>query len=273
MATLLTEARPKKRRRKPTAPVPRLPRIKLLEGDGEPLESEWHVYQMALLLELVRHYWSERDDFFCAANMFVYYSLHQARAIKKGSRSAFRGPDFFIVTGVDGRKPRKYWVAWEEDGKYPDLVVELLSPTTADYDKHEKKEFYAKVFHTYEYFWFDGGHDFAGFRLMGEEYVPIEPNEHGWLWSEVLGAYLGVWEGLYQGRRYRWLRLFQQNGEIVPTHAERAEAERQRAEQALQQAEAERQRAEQALQQAEAERQRAEQLAQRLRELGVEPDG
>ncbi|MCS7064724.1 MAG: hypothetical protein NZL85_00470 [Fimbriimonadales bacterium] len=51
-------------------------------------------------------------------------------------------------------------------------------------------------------------------------------------------------------------------GSLVPTAAE---AERRRAEQALQQAELERQRA-------EAERQRAERLAQRLRELGYEPE-
>ncbi len=239
-------------------PVPRLPRIKLIDSDGEPLESEWHVYQMWLLLELTRQHWKGRTDFFCAANMFVYYSLKQARAIKKGSRVAFRGPDFFIVKGVDGQRLRKYWAVWEEDGKMPNLVIELLSPTTAAYDKTEKKEFYATVFHTYEYFWFDGERDFAGFRLMGEEYVPIEPNERGWLWSEVLGAWLGIWEGVYLGRRYRWLRLFRENGEMVPTHAELMQ-------QYQQQAEAERARA-------EAERQRAERLAQRLRELGVKPD-
>jgi Uma2 family endonuclease len=256
--------------------VPPLPRIKLLEGDGEPLESDWHVVQIHLLDELVRQLWSGRTDFFCGGNMFIYYSLRQARSVRRG-RPLYKGPDFFVVKDVDGTKPRKYWSVWAEEGRYPDLIVELLSPSTAQKDKEDNLRLYAHTFRTNEYFWYDiDTGELAGFRLREGEYVPIEPDERGWLWSRELGAYLGIWEGVYQGRRYRWLRLYYPDGSLVPTAAE---AERQRAEQALQQAEAERQRAEQALQQAEAERQRAEaerqraeRLAQRLRELGYEPD-
>ncbi|MEN3002682.1 MAG: Uma2 family endonuclease [Armatimonadota bacterium] len=266
----------RKRRARTPFPVPPLPRIKLLEGDGEPLESDWHVVQIHLLDELVRQLWHGRTDFFCGGNMFIYYSLRQARSVKRG-RPLYKGPDFFVVKDVDGTKPRKYWVVWEEEGRYPDVIVELLSPTTAQKDKEDNLRLYAQTFHTAEYFWYDvETGELCGFRLGGREYVPIERDERGWLWSEELGVWLGVWEGEYQGRRYRWLRLYYPDGSLVPTAAEaerqRAEIERQRAEQALQQAELERQRAEQALQQAEAERQRAERLAQRLRELGYEPE-
>jgi len=258
-----------KRRQRVKVPVPPLPRIKLLEGDGEPLESDWHVVQIHLLDELVRQLFAGRTDFFCGGNMFIYYSLKQARSVKRG-RSLYKGPDFFVVKEVDGTKPRKYWVVWDEDGRYPDVIVELLSPTTAQKDKVENLRLYERVFRTGEYFWYDvEAGELRGFRLRDGHYVPIEPNERGWLWSQELGAWLGIWEGVYQGRRYPWLRLYYADGSLVPTQAE---AERQRAEQALQQLEAERQRAEVERQRAEAERQRAERLAQRLRELGYEPD-
>ena len=254
-----------KRRQRVKVPVPPLPRIKLLEGDGEPLESDWHVVQIHLLDELVRQLFEGRTDFFCGGNMFIYYSLKQARSVKRG-RPLYKGPDFFVVKEVDGTKPRKYWAVWEEDGRYPDVIVELLSPTTAQKDKVENLRLYERVFRTGEYFWYDvETGELRGFRLRDGHYVPIEPNERGWLWSAELGVWLGVWEGVYQGRRYRWLRLYDREGRLVPTQAELAEAERQRAE-------AERQRAEEALRQLEAERQRAERLAQRLRELGYEPE-
>jgi Uma2 family endonuclease len=268
--TIEKPVEPKRRQRaKASVPVPPLPRIKLLEGDGEPLESDWHVVQIHLLDELVRQLFQGRTDFFCGGNMFIYYSLRQARSVKRG-RPLYKGPDFFVVKDVDGTKPRKYWLVWDEDGRYPDVIVELLSPTTAEKDKGENLRLYERVFRTGEYFWYDvETRELAGFRLREGRYVPIEPNEQGWLWSQELGAWLGVWEGVYQGRHYPWLRLYYADGTLVPTQAEaerqRAEAERQRAEEALRQVEAERQRA-------EAERQRAERLAQRLRELGYEPE-
>jgi len=218
-----------------------LKNLKLPEGDGEPLESDWHVVQISLLDELVRQLWHGRTDFFCGGNMFIYYSLEQAKSIIQG-RPHYKGPDFFVVKGVDGTKPRKAWIVWEEDGRYPDVIIELLSPSTARKDKTHNKRLYEQVFGTTEYFWYnvDTG-ELRGFRLDGGHYVPIKPNERGWLWSKELGAHLGVWEGEYRGRRYPWLRLYTAEGELVPTPAE-------------------------------AERQRAERLAQRLRELGIEPD-
>jgi Uma2 family endonuclease len=241
----------------------RLQSVELIEEDGEPLESEWHVVQIHLLDELVRQHLGDTGDYFCGGNMFVYYSLEQAEAISSG-RPAYKGPDFFVVRGVDGRKARRYWVSWKEEGRYPDLVVELVSPRTAKKDKEENVRFYAEVFRVAEYFWYDqDSGELAGYHLVGGAYEPIEANEAGWLWSRVLGAYLGVWFGEYMGRRYRWLRLYGADGVLVPAVAERFEQERQRAEQERQRAEQERQRAERA--EAELERLRA-----LLRERGVE---
>jgi hypothetical protein len=101
---------------------------------------------------------------------------------------------------------------------------------------------------------------------MNAEYEEIKASEHGWLWSERLGLWLGLWEGRYLEEYRVWLRFYNASGELVLTFGEaeqkQAEQERQRAEQEHQQAEQERQRAEQA----EAQLAR---LWERLRQQGV----
>jgi len=192
----------------------------------------------------------------------------------------FKGPDFFLVKDVDGTKPRDSWVVWNEDGRYPDLVVEFISSSTRQKDVERNVGFYAKVFRVPEYFWFDRRTgDLRGYRLSGSEYVPIEPDARGWLWSEQLGAYVGVWRGSYRGRVWSWLRLWDGDGELVLTREEREARERAareqaeaRAEQAEAQAQRERERAER--ERAERERLQAElsQLLERLRQQGVISD-
>jgi hypothetical protein len=85
-----------------------------------------------------------------------------------------------------------------------------------------------------EYVWFnpDDPKELRGFRLAGVEYEEIAPDEHGRLWSKVLGHYLGVHEG--------WLRLYDPDGNLVPTDGEAREA----AEQLVQQERAAREAAE-----------------------------
>ena len=46
---------------------------------------------------------------------------------------------------------RKSCVVCEEDGKYPNVILEILSPTTANTDREYKKEHYQNSFRTPEY--------------------------------------------------------------------------------------------------------------------------
>jgi Uma2 family endonuclease len=253
-----------------------LRQLQLPEEDETPLESHYHALQQQLLAEVIHQHFTGRTDYFCGTNMFVFYSREQAQGITdfvEGKRESapYKGPDLLVVVGVDGTKRRKHWVVWDEDDRFPDLIVEITSPSTKSKDTGENLKLFAQVFRTREYFWYDEeAGEWMGYRLQGESYVPIEVNERGWRWSEVLGAWLGVSELPYRGWRYRWLRLYDVEGRLVPTgeelaaaERERAEAERQRAEQAERRIERERRRA-------EAERQRAEQAERRLAELEAE---
>ncbi len=225
------------------APLP----FELVLDDGEPLESEWHTVQYPLLRELIRQTMMEqgRTDFYVGGNMFVYYSIEQARdvaeEVEKGlEQRAFRGPDVFWVGGVaDPDRNRKVWIAWEEGGRLPDVIIELLSPSTAKKDRTEKRDLYARVFSTAEYFMHDPDRRrFEGLRLSGQTYQPIPPDEQGRVWSEQLGVSFGLWHGAIQGRRSDWVRLFRPDGTLVPTAEERAEAERRQTETERQRAEA-----------------------------------
>jgi Uma2 family endonuclease len=227
------------------APLP----FELVYDDGEPLETEWHTLEYPFLRELIGQAMAEqgRTDFYTGGNMFVYYSYEQARAVAeevtKGlEQKAFRGPDVFWVSGVDPDRERKVWIAWDEGGRLPDVVIELLSPSTAKKDRTEKRDLYARVFRTAEYFLYDPDtQKLEGLRLADRFYQPIPPDENGRLWSEQLGVSFGLWHGFVEHRKADWVRLFHADGSLVPT---RAEAATQHAEAAIQRAEAAVQRAE-----------------------------
>lgn len=225
------------------APLP----FELVYDDGEPLETEWHTFELPLLREVIGQAMAEqgRTDFYAGMNMFVYYSVEQARAVAeeeegKRLREAYRGPDVFWVGGVDPDRERRIWIAWEEGGRLPDVIFEMLAPATAKKDRTEKRDLYSRVFGTAEYFLYEPEtHKLEGFRLAGRFYQPIQPDDDGRLRSEELGASVGLWHGVavkaVQKREGDWIRLFRADGSLVPTEAE---AERQRADAASQRADA-----------------------------------
>jgi len=249
-----------------------MPDASQLLSDEPEMESSLHYMQLLLLVTCLEWAWQDRDDFFVGANLTIYFSRQQLK------NRDFRGPDFFLVKNTT-REPRNSWVVWEEDGRYPDVIIELLSDSTANVDRTLKLDLYAHRFHTPEYFYFSPHTlEFAGFRLEGVQYQPIPPNSQGWLWSESLGFFLGIHE--------QQLRYFSLEGTLIPTPQEAAQneilkvkLEAQRAEQEKQRADVETQRADVETQRADVETQRAEQaiahaqrLADKLRELNIDPN-
>ncbi len=201
-----------------------------LESKEPPLETELHLRQILLLIQMLEYLWQDRQDFYAFGNLTIYYSSEQKKT------ENFRGPDFFVVLNTE-RKPRKSWVVWEEGGKYPNVIIELLSNSTANIDRTTKKEIYQDTFRTPEYFWFSPENlEFQGFEIVQGKYQEIHPNEQGQLWSQQLQLFLGIHQ--------QQLRFFTPEGVLVPSPEESAKAERQR----------------------------NERLAAKLRELNIDPD-
>ncbi len=191
--------------------------------DGVPMETQRHVLQLNLLMDPLLLHWADRHDCFVGGNMFLYFSVEQIR------HNDFFSPDFFVALDVP-RRERKSWVVWQE-GKGPDVVIELLSESTAERDRGEKKRIYQDRLRVPEYFWFDPfSGEWAGFGLVNGIYEPREPDEAGRLISGKLNLALTRWEGEYKSVRARWLRWETLEGELLPTPQEVAEGERRRAE-------------------------------------------
>ena len=200
-------------------------------SDDIPVESPWHRDSATLLLDTVRWFGRDRSDWWCAADIFLYFNLDMVK------NKDFRGPDFFFVKGVPKRQ-RKSYVVWEEGGHFPNVIVELVSASTRDKDFGEKKAIYEKVFQTPEYFIVElDGASIQGWRLEGGKYKIIEPVD-GKLRCQQLGLDLGLEANtihhhclLVQPAIFP--RFYYPDGRLAPTPYEAAlemnEAERQKA--------------------------------------------
>ena len=136
-------------------------------------------------------------------------------------RRGLRVPDLLIAFNIDYPyiiAQRGYSI--EDQGKPPDFVLEIASPTTARNDYTEKREDYA-AFGIPEYWRFDpsGGRLYgtalAGDSLAGDAYQPIEiitvDETHQWGRSAVLELDLCWEEGQlrwYDPSAGRYLRTF-----------------------------------------------------------------
>lgn len=225
--------------------------------DGEPMESKDHRWQMNLLCEVFTMAIG-RDDAWVGGNEALYYSALQVK------RNDFKAPDVFVVLDAIDNPGRKSWVVWEEDGRTPNIVIELLSESTEANDRGAKKRIYERVLRVPDYFVYDPlDFRFEGWRLADGIYRPLVADAAGRLPCQEVGLWLGRWRGEYIGRDNTWLRLFDGQGRLIPTfaEAERANAETERA------------RADAAQARAAAEAERARVAEARLAELLARADG
>lgn len=194
----------------PPSPAP-LPRgIDLPTEDGQNVESAWHLKAMWLLIASVEQHLLGRDDFVVNGNQFFYFDPAQAK------NNNFRGPDFYFVRGVPREPIRRSWVVWDEGGRVPNVVIELLSPSTADEDRGPKKKVYLQDLAVKEYFCYDpDGHVLEGWRKNGRQKPTAIAPQDGRLWSEELGLFLGRWDGEHLRFHDTWPRFFDAKGNLV----------------------------------------------------------
>jgi Uma2 family endonuclease len=151
-------------------------------------------------------------------------------------------------------------------GQLPSIVMEFLSDTEGtEYSSKPtyppgKWYFYEQILRVPNYVIFEPtSGDLEVYRLNDVgNYRLRSMNAEGRYDIPELQLSLGLWQGQREGRDGYWLRWWNASGDLLLWGREKVEQEKQRVEQ-------EKQRAEQ-------EKQRADSLAQKLRELGIDPE-
>lgn len=163
--------------------------IEYPETDGKPLgETDLHRQWMTRIHDLLSYHYRGRQVY-VGCNLLVYYD--------EGNPHQFVVPDNFVVTDCDPG-PRRVFKIWEE-GKSPQVVIEVTSRATRTEDLVYKPQLYARI-GVAEYFLYDRTSDYLqpplqGFRLDGGQHVPIEPDQSGALECRELHLRLKLDQG------------------------------------------------------------------------------
>ncbi len=209
-------------------------------SDGRPMaETDWHRILMVQLIDTLKARYAADPDTYVTGNLLLFY--------RPNDRRRHLSPDCMVVFGVP-KMNRLNYLTWEE-GKGPDVVIELTSKTTRREDITTKFELYRDVLKVKEYFLFDPFEDYLspstqGFRLRAGAYQPIRPKA-GRLPSSQLGLHLersGPAARLWDPTTGTWLPT---PDEVIEAEREKADAEREKARVERLNASAERQRADQ----------------------------
>ena len=122
--------------------------------------------------DCLRRHWRGRRDMFVGSGQFVYWGPdYHDRGSPDYSPAA---PDVYVAFGVANRHRNSY-VVWEE-GKPPDFVLEVVSPSSRREDEEDRPRKYARM-GVPEYFRYDPEGvlepPLAGFALGAGGYAPL----------------------------------------------------------------------------------------------------
>ncbi|MDE0261784.1 MAG: Uma2 family endonuclease [Bryobacterales bacterium] len=173
----------------------------------------------------LRQHFRERAEVLVAMELRVYY--------RQGNNQVWLQPDVQVVHGVGHSPSRSSYLVWEE-GKPPDFVLEVASPSTAARDAQHKVGEYASL-GVREYWRLDPVGELMASPLEGyvaraggyDPATAVAVAGRAWLRSEVLGLELrGEW-------RERGIVLVFRDPRTGEEWASVAERERQAAEREL----------------------------------------
>ena len=237
----------------------------LVIEDDTPVDNFQSAQQQRLLVEPLYSARALPMPFLADANVGLFYKL-------KGDPIV---PDMLLSLGVQraddfSQRQNRSYFTWEF-GKKPEVCIEIVSNTEGDEitlskksqqkgKTRAKKEIYAQIGIPY-YVVFDPLQQIQGkdemngallrvWSISPDGYVQLTPDQGIMaigqsIWLNAIGIGLTLWEGQFEEEVTRlWLRWCNQAGQVIPTGAERAEAESQR----------------------------AARLADRLRSMGINPD-
>ncbi len=180
-------------------------------------ESEYQLFPLHYAHRSLTDWFSADPTTWVGGNMFLYY--------EEGVPQSVVTPDVFVVTRTHKRHLRNIFQTWVE-GRVPELVLEVMSPSSVRRDTVEKYELY-KSLGVREYWIYDPTEEgflnprLRGYALVGGKYRPIDV-------EEVDGKYVGVSDvlGLEFHANAEWFRFFDPiSGEYLPDYQENQQAQ------------------------------------------------
>ena len=139
-------------------------------SDGKPMgETDLHRSVMVAAIETLKMHYAGQLVY-VSGNILVYY--------RPGNKRRHVSPDVMVVRGLEQRD-RENYLLWDE-GRAPNVVIEVTSESTRDEDLEDKLEIYRDEIGVAEYFLFDPRSEYLnpalqGHRLRRGRYVPILP--------------------------------------------------------------------------------------------------
>jgi Uma2 family endonuclease len=221
----------------------------LLDSDETPVDNELQELIPALLKSILLMLWEDRMDWLFAIDMGLYVDPDLPPIV----------PDAFLSLGVErcyDEELRPSYVLWDEQ-VVPSLAIEIVSPTYRN-EYTTKLERYAEIGVLYYVIYSSRRRRKPKLEVHKLIDGVYQLQSESPVWMPEVGLGIGYERGNYGGVTREWLYWYDETGQRYPTPNERVQLEAQRA-----QLEAQR---------ATISELRAEQLAQRLRELGVDPD-
>lgn len=213
----------------------------LPDSEDPPTDHQLQHLIPTLLEAILALIWAERQDWYFGADMGIYYNGKEPPIV----------PDGFLSLGVQrfiDEELRSCYVMWEEQ-KAPTLVLEVVSKIYCG-EYNTKNKIYAKLGVLYYAIYNPCRRksQFELYRLEQGKYILISGNP---IWLPEINLGLGREIGTYQGITREWLYWYDEQGQKFLTPEERIQEEQKL--------------------RLEAE-QKAEILAQKLRELGIDPE-
>ncbi|MCC3475239.1 MAG: Uma2 family endonuclease [Microcoleus sp. PH2017_15_JOR_U_A] len=231
-------------------PVPTQEEIIYPESDGKPMANNTDQFRWILVIEQNLEWMYANDENVFVAGDLFWYPV-------QGRPNIVNAPDVMVVFGTPKRR-RSSYQQWNESGIAPQVVFEILSPSNTQDEMETKLLFYDR--HGVEEYYI---------------YNPTNNQLRGWLRGEDGLDAIASMENYASPRlaiRFDLsgdeLQIYRPDGTRFFSYVEIC----QRLEQAEQRTEQERQRAELAETTLAEERRRSQLLAERLREMGINPD-
>ena len=213
------------------------------ERDGQPMSDNTKQFRWIVTIkENLESLFTNDPSVFVAGDL-LWYPV-------EGSNTIRQAPDAMVVFGRS-KGDRGSYQQWLEGNIPPQVVFEILSPGNRLAETAKKYKFYNQ-YGVEEYYVYDPDDNELIGWLRSDSYLDVIENMSGWI-SPRLQIRFEITADT--------MEIYRPDGERFLSFTELGQLRDQ-----------ERQRADQEQQRADQERQRADRLAERLREMGINPE-